>query len=205
MQEQLQQLDAIQIGSMNVQLNYSGSPSFASILSQNEQVYMSLSNVESVLLKTKSILIAMQIPFPENQSWDHPKSVLGISAGWLTLSSSALRGERTCSDLGRCAAACRCSTRQTEQLGCHWLTSAWQLGLLCQKLLTLPRLLGLQGSYRPKAYNRRNSRLHAAALATRDPLWHLQPKGEAWSCSLATEDPGRAGTWTAVRPSGWGQ
>ncbi|KAM0921230.1 hypothetical protein ACQ4PT_007109 [Festuca glaucescens] len=53
MQEQLQQLDAIQIGSLNVKLN-SGSPYSDSILSQNEQLYMYLSSAENVPLKNKN-------------------------------------------------------------------------------------------------------------------------------------------------------
>ncbi|KAM0913468.1 hypothetical protein ACQ4PT_012138 [Festuca glaucescens] len=53
MQEQLQQLDAIQIGSLNVKLN-SGSPYSDSILSQNEQPYMYLSSAENVPLKNKN-------------------------------------------------------------------------------------------------------------------------------------------------------
>jgi hypothetical protein len=53
MQEQLQHIDAIQIGTMNVQLTPTGIPPYDSNLSKNDQFYMSLSHVENLRLKDK--------------------------------------------------------------------------------------------------------------------------------------------------------
>jgi hypothetical protein len=53
MQEQLQHIDAIQIGTMTVKITPTGTPSYESNLSKNELFYKSLSHVENLPLKKK--------------------------------------------------------------------------------------------------------------------------------------------------------
>ncbi|KAM0870655.1 hypothetical protein ACQ4PT_039884 [Festuca glaucescens] len=53
MQEQLELFDAIQVGTMSVQLNNPGIISLETNLSKNEQVYMSVSNADFLPLKDK--------------------------------------------------------------------------------------------------------------------------------------------------------
>lgn len=53
MQEQLEHIDAIQIGTMTVKITPTGTPSYESTLSKNELFYKSLSHVENLPLKKK--------------------------------------------------------------------------------------------------------------------------------------------------------